>query len=242
MSKRPRTAAPKSSEWKKKKVVKKDPLDRWALEPGFKMNRKRTDTQVSTYFVTNTSATANLCSIIAQGTGDNARSGQRVRWESWTVKGFISFYPAATGIVQGDYLRCIFVYDRQTNAAAPLWKDLIYDDNTGLSLALGNANWYQRGRFKIIRDFKVPVPAMSATVAAALITAAQNLGTPMPTSSEMKIEFYKNFKGKIDCIYNGTGAGVNQINGGALWCFVQNLQGSNWWNLDIESSIEYTDV
>lgn len=235
----------KSTEWKKKappKKAKKDPLDRWALEPGFKANVKRCDTQVSTYFVTNTSVNASLCSIIPQGVGDNQRVGQRVRFQSWTVKGFVSFYPAATGVVQADFLRAIFFYDRQPNGNTPLWKDLIFNDNTGFSLSVDNPNWYQRGRFKIIRDFKIPVPACSATVAAGLITAASVLTVPSPTSTEMKIEFYKNLKGKIDSIYNGTGGTVNQINGGTLCLAVQNLQGTGWWNIDITSAIEFTDV
>lgn len=235
----------KSQQFTKKVVPKKkkvDPLDRWALEPGFKPNNKACDTQVSSYFTTNTSLSSNLLSVIAQGVGDNQRVGQRVRLHSIRVTGIVSFYPAATGIVQADYLRAIFYYDRQTNGASALWKDIIYNDNTGFSLSLDNPNWYQRGRFKILRDFKIPVPACSATVAMALITNGNVLTVPSPTSAEMKIEFYKDLKGKLDIIYNGTGNAVSQINGGGLFLAIQNLQGTNWWNIDVSTRVEFTDV
>lgn len=225
-----------------KKKAKTDPLDRWALEPGFKPNLKRCDQTTSNYFVTNTSAAAvNLISV-PQAVGDNSRVGQRIRLFNLKIRGFISFYPAATGIVQCDTLRLIIVYDRQTNGVAPTWANLILNIGAGTSTAFDPPNWYERGRYKILRDYHIPVPAMTATVAAGLITAAAPLTPPAPTSTELQLDFFKALKGKLDTIYSGTGATTANINGGAIFVFAQCSQGTGWWNYDFTSSIEFMDV
>lgn len=230
-----------------KKKPKVDPLDRWGLEPKFKMNLKRSDQNVSAYFVTNTAASSTLLSTIAQGVGDNMRVGQRVRMFNLTIRGLVSFFPAATGTVQGDTLRAIIYYDRQTNKASATWADLIFNINSGTSLAIDPPNWYNRGRFKILRDFSIQTPPLSATVAGGLITGQPN-GTgiqctvPSPTSSEMSMHFFKALKGKLDIEFSGTGATAANITGGGIFLAIQNFQGTGWWNIDITTSIEFMDV
>lgn len=236
----------KSQTWKKApaapKKKKVDPLDRWALTPGNKASFKRCDQAVSTYITNVPTATAILLSTIPQQVGDNGRIGQRVRWHNFQVRGMIYANPQATAIVPPEYVRVIFFYDRQTNAAAPTYQTIIDNIGAGTGLAYDPPNWYQRGRFKIIRDFKLPLPAVSFTVVGGNITAGSVLSVPSPTSTEMEIDFFKALKGKIDCEWNGTGSGINQINGGSIGVVVQSLNSTTTWALDITSTIEFQDV
>jgi len=241
MSKRKADGQPKKKIVKRKPKV--DPLDRWGLEPKFKMNLKRADTNVSTYFVTNTAASSTLLSSIAQGVGDNRRIGQRVRMFNMTVRGLVSLFPAATGVVQCDTLRAIIYYDRQTNLASATWADLILNINSGTSLPIDPPNWYNRGRFKILRDFQIQTPAQYALVGGGLIANLTNqLSPPSPTSTEMNMHFFKSLKGKLDIEYSGTGATAANITGGGIFLAIQNFQGTGWWNIDITTSIEFMDV
>jgi len=244
MSKRPRTTAVKSSEWKKKKIVKKDPLDRWALEPGFKMNLKRVDTTVSAYFGVTTSTAGLILNGIPQGVGDNSRVGQRVRMFNFTVRGEINFLPTATAITQPDSLRLLIVYDRQTNGVAPPYSNVIANITTGTSLNLDPPNWYERGRYKILRDWVINVPSTSATVAAGLITANGQPNVPHPNSSEFNLHFFKALKGKIDTIYSGTGATAANVNGGGIFVMAQlgSNQNGNVWAYALTASAEFMDV
>lgn len=242
MSKRARPVATKTTAWKKKKVVKKDDLSRWALEPGFKMNLKRADQNVSVNVTNVTSTSASLLNTIAQGVGDNMRVGQRVRYFNWTVRGVLQFDPAATGVMQSDYVRILFFYDRQTNTTAPTFADVITNISGGTHAPYDPINWYQRGRFKIIRDFQIPLGPMSATVTLGVISATQPAIPPFPTSQEMNIHFFKALKGKIDTEWNGTGSGVGNINGGGFFFVCQNVQGTGFTILTVSSSMEFTDV
>lgn len=224
------------------KKKKKDPLDRWALEPGFKANLKRSDQLVSQFFTTVTSTVANLVTTIPQAVGDNSRVGQRVRFFNWHVRGSILLEPGASGSVQSDYLRVIFFYDRQTNGAAPTWATLVANISTGTSASYDPPNWYQRGRFKVIRDFKVATPPVAFTVAAGLVTTSSGIGFPSPTSQEVQIDFFKALKGKLDCEWSGTGSTVANINGGGLFVALQSANNTNAYVMNITSSVEYMDV
>jgi len=228
----------------KGKKAKPDPLARWALEPGFKMNLKRSDQSVAAFFTTTTSTAGILLNTIAQGVGDNMRVGQRIRMFNMTVRGEITFFPSATSISQPDSLRLIIVYDRQTNGSGPIWSNVITNIAAGTSNNLDPPNWYERGRYKILRDWLVPVPAISATVAAGVLTAATTqLTAPSPTSEEFHLHFFKPLKGKLDTIYSGTGSSAANINGGGIFVFGQSGQaGANNWAYSFTSTIEYMDV
>jgi len=212
------------------------------------MNLKRCDQSTSNYFVTNTSALAVNLTSIGQGVGDNMRVGQRVRLFNLTIRGLISFFPAASGTVQPDTLRLIIFYDRQTNGAAPAWSNLIANIASGTNSAIDPPNWYERGRYKILRDWMIPVPLQQATVAAGIMTGNATVAipanpiVPFPTSTELTLHFFKALKGKLDTIYSGTGATAANINGGGIFVAAQNLQGTGWWNYDFTSSIEFMDV
>jgi len=239
MSKRPRVPPKK----KFVKKTKKDPLDRWALEPGFKMNLKRCDQGFNNYFTPNPSVTAMNLTSIAQQVGDNGRVGQRVRLFNLTIRGSIQYFPTATAIQQPDTLRLIIFYDRQTNNAAPVWSDLISNIAAGTHGPYDPPNWYERGRFKILRDWLIPTPAMSGTVAAGLITAATSqLSPPSPTAMEFNLHFFKQLKGKLDTIYSGTGATSANINGGGIFIIGQNLGAGTGWVYEGTSTIEFMDV
>lgn len=236
----------KTSVSKAKKIVKKkksDPLDRWALEPGFKMNLKRCDQAVSVNVTSGGSTGATLLNTIAQGVGDNMRIGQRCRYFNWTVRGAVQWEPAASSVSQSDYIRCIFFYDRQSNGGLAQWNQVIGNISTGTSTSFDPPNWYTRGRFKIIRDFNIATPPQASVVAAGLITSITGSSSiPAPQMSEMKINFFKALKGKLDSNWNGTGSTATNMNGGAL-CFVcQNANGTGQFVTTFTSTIEYMDV
>lgn len=236
----------KSSVAKAKKVVKKkhvDSLARWALEPGFKMNLKRCDQTISVNITNSPTTAASLLSTIAQNVGDNSRVGQRVRFFNWHVRGNIEYVPAATSVAQADYHRVIFFYDRQTNGVAPQWNQVIGNIAAGTASAFDPPNWYTRGRFKILRDFKVNTGPQSATVAGGLITTLINGNAPpYTTSKEMMIDFFVALKGKIDCEWTGTGSTIGNITGGGLFMTCQNVDGTGQYILTFTSSIEFMDV
>jgi len=242
MSKRPRTTAPKS-DWKKKQVKKKDPLDRWALEPGFKANLKRCDVSINSYFTpTASTAGVNLCAI-SQSVGDNGRVGQRVRLHNLTIRGLISYFPQATAIQQPDFLRLMIVYDRQTNGVAPPYSNVVTQINTGTSFPYDPPNWYERGRYKILRDWMIATPAMNGVVAAGLLAAGTTqMSPPQPTSMEFNLHFFKALKGKIDTIYSGTGSTAANINGGGIFVMAQNLGAGTGWVYELTSALEFSDV
>jgi len=223
-------------------VKKTDPLDRWALEPGFKANLKRTDVNFSVNVTSVTSTAATLLNQIPQQVGDNGRVGQRCRFYNWSVRGVLQYDPGATGVMNSDYVRIIFFYDRQTNAAAPTFAQLITNINSGGSAPYDPPNWYSRGRFKIIRDFQIPLGPMSSTVAAGLITVTNPAIPPFPRPKDMNIKFFKAIKGKLDTEWNGTGSTVVNVNGGGFFAVAQNVQGTGYLILTINSSMEFSDV
>jgi len=242
MSKRPASQLAKKKP-ALKRTKKADPLDRWALEPGFKMNLKRCDQSFNAYFTPSSSVTAQNLTSVAQGAGDNERVGQRVRWFNMTIRGTIQYFPTATSVQQPDLLRLLIIYDRQTNGAAPLWSDIIANISSGTHGPYDPPNWYQRGRYKILRDWMIATPAMSGTVAAGLLTSATlQLSPPQPTSCEFTLHFFKALKGKLDTIYSGTGATTANINGGAIFIIGQNLGAGTGWVYEGTSTLEYMDV
>jgi hypothetical protein len=207
------------------------------------MNLKRCDQSFNAYFTPTPSVAATNLTSVAQLVGDNGRVGQRIRLFNMTVRGYINYFPTATSVQQPDFLRLLIVYDRQTNQAAPLYQDIINNISTSTHGPYDPPNWYQRGRFKILRDFQVATPAMSGTVAGGLLTAVTSqLSPPQPTQTEFNLHFFKNLKGKLDTIYNGTGATAANINGGGIFIVAQNLGAGTGWVYEGTSTIEYMDV
>jgi hypothetical protein len=207
------------------------------------MNMKRCDQSFSVNVTSVTGVSSLLLSTIAQGVGDNQRVGQRVRFFNWHVRGSVEYVPAATGVVQADYIRVIFFYDRQQNNAASTYAQLISNIGGGGNLAYDPPNWYTRGRFKILRDFRIVTPPIASTVAGGLITViGGSVNAPAPISAEFQIDFFKALKGKLDCEWSGTGSTAANISGGGLNMQVQNTQGTGFWVLSGTSSVEYMDV
>lgn len=245
--KRKYSAPPK---YKKKTYTKKakvDPLARWAIEPGFKENVKRDDTDLGVIsagglqFGTSSSVASTLLLTVPLGTNEYQRNGARIRLQSWRFRGFVAPDPStlATTPYFNDHLRVIFFYDRQTNGVAPTFAQVAQSIQSGLSNSLSNPNWLNRGRFKIIRDFNIPTPAFSASIAVA--TPIYPTGSPVQmTSAETKVDFYKNFKGKLDTVYLSNSSGPADISAGGLFMVIQSLNGTPWL-INGTSSIEFMD-
>lgn len=224
-----------------KKQQKKDPLDRWALEPGFKANIKRCENGSAGLLFTNvtTNVPVILLTSIATGSSDIARVGDRVRYRSLTFKGSVNFVPVAGTAYPSDHLRLLIVYDRQSNGALPAVTDIVYNQATAGSTSYDPPAWVSRGRFKILRDFQIPAPGN--------IAAGAGLNNPVanyPSSKEFNLQFYKNLKLKIDAIFKGATAGIADIDGGAILLIPMGLQPavSTPWQLKYSCALEYMDV
>jgi hypothetical protein len=209
------------------------------------MNMKRIDQALSVNITNVASTSATLLSTIPiLGTSPEAsRVGNRVRYFNWQVRGVVTYDPSATSVSQADYIRVIFFYDRQTNGVSPTYSQVITTQPAGTSGAGDPPNWQNRGRFKIIRDFKIATPPISATVAAGVITSGlANAGFPTPTSHEVQLDFFKALKGKIDCQYNGVAGTSANTEAGGLYFVCQNINGTGQFIATCTSSIEFMDV
>lgn len=234
-----RKAAPQKKAFNKKKV---DPLDHWKIEGRYKMNTKRDDQRVPATTFTNVASTsAVLMNTIASGNTEFTRVGDRVRIMSVQVHGFISTIAQPTNATTyaNDFLRIIFFYDRQPNGNLTTFGDVVQNNSTGATTADGPPNFPQRGRYKILRDFQIPVPNITLGPVAAPII--EQCGC-IPTSKEFNLKFYKNCKGKLETMYTGINGTIGSITAGALLMVYQCFQPGSPWQIQFTHSTEYMDV
>jgi len=142
--------------------------------------------------------TLNLC---VQGTGPYNRIGQRIQMMSLRITGYV--WPNATTTAYSAG-RIIVVYDRQANAALPVWTDLIANVtqagsvNTGV---YGNLNLANRERFIILADERYNFSPSTATGSAtSAVTATEK--NPVMANFDRFIKL------------RGLEAHFNQTNGG----------------------------
>lgn len=132
-------------------------------------------------------------------------------------------YPSTSAsAVFGNTIRLLLIYDCQTNAATPAITDFFAG-----GVYLEAMNLTNRDRFKVIKDWFVPVEATVYTGAA--LTA----GSP----KEHMVKVFK--KMSMEEIFGGTGATVGSIQTGALF-LVAIAQTANW-NMDYQSRVRFID-
>lgn len=99
--------------------------------------------------VATTTGTVNLLNGSVVGAQPTNRVGRRFTMKSILVRGYVQLGTATTG---SSSVRCILVYDKQTNKAAPAATDILNTDDIRSQNLLANSR-----RFKILRDIICPV-------------------------------------------------------------------------------------
>lgn len=168
---------------------------------------------------TNVSTTASITLINGCARGDDSddRIGREIQMKSVQVRG--DFYPNGTNA--GDLVFWAVVYDRQTNAAAPVWTDVYTSD--GIYPQLRNLD--NRKRFKVLGSGYIQLPK----------AGAEYPYTPF--------EFYRKLNHPVE--FNSENNGnVGDITTGSLFWFVRatTVAGDNDYTLQAYSRVRYSDV
>lgn len=149
--------------------------------------------------ITFNQTTANLALLngIDDGATASTRVGRKVILTSFSWRWRGSFATTTTG---SSGLRCLIVYDKQTNAAAPAATDVLVQDNIQSQMNLANSK-----RFKVLADVLVPC-----------------VGTAGPQSWNMKgyVQLEKPTKNKpgLEMIFNNAStANVDSIITGSVY-------------------------
>lgn len=155
-----------------------------------------------------TTGTVTLLNSIAQGTDYTQRVGRKVYLKSLLFQ--LDLQPTGTASIPiGDFIRCLVVYDCQTNAVAPAITDVLQNGAWNSPMNLSN-----RDRFKVLLDKRVAMGAVMYT------TGALSTGMAQPKV----IRVYK--KMNMEVIFGGTGSGVGAIQTGAIWMILTDEIGS----------------
>lgn len=162
-----------------------------------------------------------LLNGVAQGTDYTNRIGRKIIMKSLLFRAVL--YPStAASAVFGTTIRIMLVYDCQTNAATPAITDFFAG-----GVYLEAMNLTNRDRFKVIKDWFVPV---EATVYAG---ASLTNGSP----KEHMVKLFK--KMSMEEIFGGTGATVGSIQTGGLFLVII-AQAANW-NIDYQTRVRFID-
>lgn len=192
--------------------------------------------------VVNITAGANNPSLLnglVPGTGNNQRSGRKITMKSVQIHGEIEFSQFGTAPID-DNIRVILVYDRQTNAALPAWSDIIQSITVASATSSSSYDFPNKSnydRFKIIRDFKLKMPAAITPVT----TAARQLEQLTYPETRKGFDWYVKLKG-LETHYNtGTAGTVADITTGSLLLFAQGLSNINnfQWDLSFNSRVSF---
>jgi len=148
---------------------------------------------------TNVSTTPSLTLLngVAVGTDFTDRIGRKVIMKSCFFRAFL--YPV-DDTTQNDILRCIIVYDNQTNGAAPIITDIFKQSSPLSQLNLNN-----RDRFKILYDKEFPIGKVDTTTDAAF------------SNGKNVYVFKKYLKLNHEVIFGGTAATVASIQTGSIY-------------------------
>jgi len=106
---------------------------------------------------TNTNASSFTLNLIPPGTASYNRVGRKIQLQSLRLKGNFqfSFTPGGTGIVAGNAVRMVVVWDKQTNGALPAWQDIFgytLQDATEASTIMAPSKYDNMARFQILKD------------------------------------------------------------------------------------------
>lgn len=187
-----------------------------------------------------TTAIFTLLNPTLQGTALQNRIGRKISLKSVGIRGFIRQYQGGAA-ASFDYLRCMLVYDRQPNGAAPVIADLLLDvDSTGAATttSLSGLNLANADRFKIIRDMYWKVDDTDGNVVGAQPACVTTDFTRFAFKEYAKLN-------NMETHCNGGNAGtIADINTGALWFVTLGLAaGANsQYSAEFTARVRYTDA
>jgi len=161
------------------------------------------------------------------------RIGRRISMRSVSIKGYVNF--SATSIQ--DSARIIIVYDEQPNAALPVLADVFQNSNAGLATSnLSFLNLNNRDRFRILKDFKVLIPAV--TVVAGVLT---NEVVPDPIRNSFNVDWDIPLSG-LETTYNAVNGGtVADITTGSLLIITFDGNNAGTVSFAFSSRLRYVD-
>jgi len=175
----------------------------------------------------NTTGSTTAINLIATGTDYNNRIGRKVILKSVMVRALVS-PDIASNTTDDQAIRCMLVYDAQTNSTLAGVNDILEAGTTNNAYAFQNLN--NRDRFKVLMD---------KTFATGKQVAASGL------AGSNTVHFIKKFKRlNHEVIFSGTTAAIGSIQTGSLlWLVIGSsgaglTDGSVSWN----SRIRFVDA
>lgn len=172
--------------------------------------KKVIDILLTSYAVENTGTQLQLLNGVAPGTNINNRIGRKLSLKSLQIRGVVAFTDNTTA--NPSFLRMVIVYDKQANAAAPTFANIMTSQDiagTTETNAFSMVNLNNRDRFEVIRDKVIEMGVIDTT-------ATQTFAVP-PASATIN-EYIK--LGNRETIYNaGTAGTVADIVSGSLFIF-----------------------
>jgi len=169
------------------------------------VEKKVVDINAATYLIENTGTILTLLNGTVPGSQNFNRIGRKIALSSLQIRGFVR---QADNTVAARQVRMIIVYDKQANASAPTFANVISSQNIGgtvSSTCTDMVNLDNRDRFRIIRD---------RTFVFGDINAAWAAG-----SNVEDVDMYIKL-GDLPTIYNAGSAGtIGDIQSGSLYVF-----------------------
>jgi len=159
-----------------------------------------------------------------QGNDYTNRDGRQIIMKSMLIRFSVAPYSTTTSLNQGDYIRLLVVYDKQTNGIAPTPGSILIGPD---SMAPMNLNF--RDRYKILMDKTVSMAA--ANYSAGALTN----GSPTVKS----VYCYR--KLDLDTVFSGTGNTVADISTGAVFLLYISLSTASTTNIIGWTRIRFTD-
>lgn len=185
--------------------------------------------------------TATTVLTCVQGAAAYQRIGQRVQLHSLRLVG--SIFPNATmaGFSPG---RVLVVYDRQANAAAPAWSDVIQCVTSGGSASSSvrdGLNLANRERFVILIDERMTFPCVTDT--AGSFSSIGNLGSSEKNPGMFNFDRYVKLHGLESHFNNTNGGTIADIQTGSIvMFFVTDANAGTGWTFQWSSRIRYQDL
>lgn len=216
--------------------------------PSYK-NSKAMDISSTTQAANSTTAAFACLNFPQVGAAFYNRVGNDIFMKSIRLRAAIVPNAGATGKTTPSIARIMIVYDRQTNGAFPSLADILTDYSTAGATAtnvLSGINMNNRGRFLILMDNQVVLPAIGAagaTPASAVLTyVGANDKGDTDTQGPLNMNRYQKLRGLPTLFKASTGA-IGDISTGGLYLvsFGDDAGGTAGYTLNWSSRLKYAD-
>lgn len=179
-----------------------------------------------------------LINGIVPGTAEHQRLGRKVTMKSLKLRCAIQLISGTTPTAD-DLLRFLVVYDRQSNAAAPTFSDVIASVDAAGNVSNGPwdaRNESNRGRFLILRDKQFHGQATASDTAARMGLQTQNALNPTDWVDYIKLK-------NLEINFNtGTAGTVADITTGSIYvmCAGASAAADNQFQLRMTSRLYFS--